>query len=67
MGYVKSYSGIQNNDNRLGRLKSQMTLAASLAEINSMQEGDKEKRLDDAKNIYMMEARGAYDKLLLNN
>ena len=31
LGYIKSHSGIQNDKERLKRLKSQLTLATSLA------------------------------------
>ena len=41
LGYIKSHSGIQNDKERLKRLKSQLILAASLAEINVIKEIEK--------------------------
>ena len=66
LGYIKSHSGIQNDKERLKRLKSQLTLAASLAEINVMKESEKSDKEEDTKNDYRKVAKQAYDKYMAN-
>ena len=41
LGYIKSHSGLQNNEARLERLKSEMEMAASLAENNGTRDQEK--------------------------
>jgi hypothetical protein len=47
MGYVKSHSGIMNDDQRVKRLKNQAQLAESIAEIKCFENAAKEKKQGD--------------------
>jgi len=51
-GYIKSYSGIQNNNVQIKRLKNQLELSASLSEINAMNIIDEWEKKDKMKSWY---------------
>ena len=67
LGYIKSHSGLQNNEARLERLKSQMEMAASLAEINGMRYQEKVEKLEIGKKKYREIAKQSYEKLMVND
>ena len=57
LGNIKSHSGVQNDKERLKRLKSQITLAASLVEINVRKESEKSDKQKETKNNYRKVAK----------
>ena len=66
LGYINSYCGIQNNEKRMSRLKSQLQLTASLAEVKrdaiQNEEDAAKKARDDLQVIAPTAAKKYMDK-----
>lgn len=64
LGYIQSHGGIQNNPERMKRLKNQLELSVSIAEINASKEKDKKEKLNDLKMEYRNLAKSAIQNYL---
>ena len=66
LGYVKSHCGIQNDDKIMSRLKSQLELAASIAEVKrdciQNEEMAAKKARNDLQSMAPVAAKNIYGK-----
>ena len=64
LGFIQSHSGIQNNPERIERLKNQLEITASLAEINAQKDKEKEEKLLELQDEYRKMERGALQRYM---
>ena len=67
LGYVKSFCGVMNSDERMNRMKNNFELAASLAEIDRMDQAEKADENVKIENECKDKASGALSKLRSKN
>ena len=65
--YIKSESGIQNNEKHLKRLENQMEMTASLVEINASKDEEREEKVETQKEKYRQTAHSSFEKLKKSN